>query len=472
MPLPPPPSLESLEAAYGSRYRWMVLVVVGTGIVAGVLETSSFNVALPALSRAFGLGADSVQWAMTGFMAAMTLAMLPASWLLERFGFRRVFLAAVWLLAAASVAGCFARSFELVVLARVVQGAATGVLQPLALLVIMRLFPPEIQGRASGLMTLGVAATPAVAPAFGGVLVDAFGWPSIFLLSLPFCVAALVAGQFLLPAPRSLERRPFDLWGATLLGAATLSLMAGISALQRGGALELALAVVLAGGFVVHARRHKAPIVRLEPFANRSFAMGSLVSFTYGFGLYGSTYLIPVFLQEALGYSATASGSVLVPAGIALLLTTPLAGRLADSHSPRLVTTAGLVLFGLSFLPFAVRGGQIGQVELIAATVVGRIGLGLILPALNLASVRELPAPLLAPSAVVVSLMRQIGGVLGIAGTAVFIAWRQQALAGRADGLSSAFAQGFLLLGLIVGASVIAAWRMRAQEAADGAAGA
>src|ERR1035437_754907 len=108
--------------------------------------------------------------------------------------------------------------------------------------------------------------------------------------------------------------------------------------------------------------------------------MGSLVSFAYGFGLYASTYLIPVFLQNALGFSATSAGLALIPSGIALALTIPLAGRMADQYSPQWITVGGLALFGLSFLLFAVLGGQISYAELIVVTVIGRLGLGLILP--------------------------------------------------------------------------------------------
>ena len=470
MPLPRASSFETLSETYGARYRWMLLAVVGIGIVAGVLETTSFNVAIPALDREFQLGQGGVQWAMTGFMAAMTLSMLPASWLLDRLGFRRLFLSAVLLLAASSVAGSLAGSFGTVVLARVLQGAATGVLQPLGLMLVMRLFPAGSQGSALGVLAFGIAVTPAVAPAFGGMLVDRFGWPAIFLLSLPFALVALVAGLYLLPARRETEVRRFDALGCLLLALATLLLMAGVAGLRHEGLFALrslgalVLAALFVAGFVVHARRCASPVIHLELFRSRPFAMGSIVSFTYGFGLFGSTYLIPVYLQDALAYSATAAGSVLIPGGIALVLTTPLAGRLADRHAPRNVTMAGLLLFGVSFLLLAAFGEHIGSTELLLSIVLGRIGLGLVLPALNLACLRGLPPQRVAQSSVVVSYMRQLGGVLGIAATAVFVAWRHDALAGQAGGIAAAYVQGFLLLSAIMLASILAAVAMKERD--------
>lgn len=461
-------SFEQLSQRYGERFKWLVLLAAGLGTVAGVLSTTSFNVAVLALSRHFGLGQDRVQWAMTGFMAAMTIAMLPTPWLLERFGFRRLFLLAIGGLAASSALGSLATSFPVVVIARVFQGAAAGMLQPLGALAVMRLFPAGMQGRASGILGFGIVLAPAVAPAMGGALLDHFGWQAIFLINLPVCLVAAIGGLIILPLPREILRRPFDWPGLGLLCAATLTLIEGISSLQHSGlaapgtvipGIVALLSVIL---FVRHAQRAESPIVRLDLFGHRAFAMGALVSFAYGFGLYASTYLIPVFLQSALGFPATAAGMALLPSGIALALTIPLAGRLADRYSPQWITVAGLGLFGLSFFLFAALGGRITYAELVAVTILGRIGLGLILPALSLATLRHLAAHQLGQSSTVISYMRQVGGVLGIAIAAVFVEWRESIYGSLPPGIFTAYAQSFLLVGLVFVAALIAATRMRA----------
>jgi EmrB/QacA subfamily drug resistance transporter len=465
--LPRPATFESLSLQHGPRFKWRLLGVVGVGIVAGVLSTSSFNVAITALSRDFGIGQERAQWTMTGFMMAMTLSMLPTPWLLDRLGFRRLFLMAVMTLTLTSVAGSLASNFLGVVLIRILQGMAAGILQPLGTLLVMRLFPPSNQGRAVGILTLGLVLAPAVAPAFGGVLVDHFGWQAIFLLNLPFCVVAGVLGLYWLPLPQEIVRRRFDWLGVSLLSLATLALVEGVASLQHSGLMawwtvfQFILALALIGAFVWHARRSPFPIINIELFGHRSFTMGSFVSFTYGFGLFGSTYLIPVFLQKALGYSATAAGMVLLPGGIALALTTPIAGRMADRYSPKYITMGGLILFGLSFLIFAVLGGHIDNQELFAATVTGRIGLGLILPALSLATLRHLDTQHLAQSSTVVSYMRQLGGVLGIAVIAVFVQWRESIYGSGSRGIFSAYSQGFTVLSAVVLLAVLAAASMK-----------
>jgi len=464
---PSPSTFESLSLLHGHRFKWRLLLVVGVGTVAGVLSTSSFNVAITSLSRDFGIGQELAQWTMTGFMVAMTLSMLPAPWLLDHLGFRRLFLMAVMTLTLTSVAGSLASSFTAVVFIRILQGVATGVLQPMGTLLVMRLFPPASQGRAIGILTLGLVLAPAVAPAFGGVLVDHFGWQAIFLLNLPFCLVAGLLGLYWLPLPREVVRRRFDWLGVSLLSLVTLTLVEGVSSLQHSGlkawwtVAQFLVALALTGVFTWHARRSPAPIINIELFAHRSFTMGSLVSFTYGFGLFGSTYLIPVFLQKALGYSATAAGLVLFPGGIALAITTPLAGRMADRYSPKYITMGGLVLFGLSFLMFAVLGEHIDGKELFTATVMGRIGLGLILPALSLATLRHLDTQHLAQSSSVVSYMRQLGGVLGIAVIAVFVQWRESIYGSATPGIFSAYSQGFMVLSMVVLLAVLAAASMK-----------
>lgn len=468
MPLRPrAQTFDNLTLRHGERYKWLVLLVVGLGTLAGVLSTTSFSVAVPALSRHFGIGQDQVQWAITGFMAAMTVAMLPTPWLLDRVGFRRLFLIAILVLGLSSIAGSFATSFQAVVAIRVLQGMAAGFLQPLGTLAVMRLFPAASQGRASGALGFGIVLGPAIAPAIGGFLLDHFGWRAIFLINLPFCLLAGVLGLYLLPLPRQQQRRRFDWTGLTILSFATLALVEAIASLQHSGpaagrtwiVFTLAgLAILL---FVRHGQRTEAPIIGLGHFRQRTFSLGTAVSFSYGFGLYASTYLIPVFLQNALGYSAGSAGMALLPSGIALALVIPLAGRLADRHAPKWVTAGGLALFAISFLLFAALGGSISYAELIAATVIGRLGLGLILPALSLATLRHLEPHQLGESSTVISYARQVGGVLGIAIAAVFVEWRESVHGTQPPGVFLAYSESFLLLTAVFVAALAAACLMQ-----------
>ena len=460
-------SFQALSEQYGTRYKWMVLCIVGIGTIAGVLCTSSFNVAVPALTRDFQLGQDRVQWAMTAFLAAMTISMLPAAWLMERFGLRRVFIASLWLLVVASVAGFLAKSFTLVVIARLLQGLAAGVLQPLGIMALMRLFPPDVQGRASGILIVSIAFAPAIAPSISGWILDQFGWSAIFLLGVPFALLAIFSAWRWLPAPQQKPVKPFDWLGLAFLAVATISLIEFVSSLHHSGLASwwtwshLLLAVWLIVIYRRHAHRLPHAIIQLHLFDKPTFSRGTWVAFAYGFGLYASTYLIPVFLQHTMAYTATAAGLLLLPSGIALVLTIPLAGRMADSYSPRSITLWGLWVFGLSFLVFVFAAHTLQYWEIVVATVVGRIGLGLILPALNLATLHEMEAHELGQSSVVVSYARQLGGVVGVTMIAVFVEWREHVLGSVAPGIFTAYAQGFLLLASVFFLAIVAAVGMK-----------
>lgn len=469
--LPPVRTRDELIARHGEAFKWLALTVVGLGTIAAVLATTSFNVAVPALGAYYGLGQHQVQWAITGFMAALTVAMLPTPWLLDRIGFRRLFLGANLLLGVSSVAGALGDSFSFVVAMRTVQGVAAGLLQPLPMLAVMRLFSPGSQGRAHGLLGFGIVLAPAVAPALAGVLLDRFGWPSIFLMSLPFCVIAGILGLYLLPRHEAALRQPFDWQGVGILCAGSLLAIDFIASLRGSGlfaprtSLVLGLSMVCVVAFVRHARRAAAPIVSLDIFAERSFAMAGLVTVVYGFGLYASTYLIPVFLQSALGYDATHAGLALLPSGMLLAVVIPLAGVLTDRYSPRWITVWGLLLFGVSFLLFAWRGGEISYAEVIGFSLVGRLGLGLTVPALMVATMAHVVPARLGQASMVSNYTRQLGGVLGVAVVAVFVEWRTTVHGALADGVFVAYVEAFLLLALSFALAVAFAVRMRPRTA-------
>jgi hypothetical protein len=229
-------SFDALSQRHGSRYKWLLLITVATGTIAGVLATSAFNVAVTALSQQFGLGHDQVQWAVTGFMAAMTLSMLPTSWLLDRIGFRRLFLAAVAVLTVASVAGSLAQSFAEVVLARVLQGPRPASCSPWARWWCCacsrrtcRAGPracsrwgwssPRRWRRPSAACWWTISAGP---PSSCSTRPSAWPpWPWA-----PGCCR-----------PRG-PRHPFDWTGALLLSLATLAVVDGVTRLHRDGVLS------------------------------------------------------------------------------------------------------------------------------------------------------------------------------------------------------------------------------------------
>ncbi|MDR3537463.1 MAG: MFS transporter, partial [Acetobacteraceae bacterium] len=214
--------LEAYAVRFGASYKWLATLAVMLSCIATTAASTMVNVALPDISGAFGLGDDQVQWLSTGFLAAMTATMLLSAWTLGRFGYRMAFLGAQAIFIASSVAGAMASSGGAVILARVFQGTACGLIQPLAMVVLSQVFPRERRGQAMGIYTLGIVLSPALGPSLGGYLVDQFSWRDVFLAIVPLCLLAMAVTAIFLPGRDTragTKRPPFDGVGFTSLAA-------------------------------------------------------------------------------------------------------------------------------------------------------------------------------------------------------------------------------------------------------------
>ncbi len=186
-----PAPTEMLRARYGERYRWLLLMALMVGTIAALVPSTSVNVAIPAMSAYFNVGQERAQWITSSFMLASTVAMLVTPWMLSRFGYRATYSYAVSLLLLGSLMGGLAEHFELLLLSRVAEGIAAGVIQPIPAVIMLRAFKPSEQGRAGGMFGMGVVLAPALAPALAGLLVDWMGWRSTFFMVSPPCLLSL-----------------------------------------------------------------------------------------------------------------------------------------------------------------------------------------------------------------------------------------------------------------------------------------
>jgi EmrB/QacA subfamily drug resistance transporter len=457
-----------------------------TGTVASIMSSTIVNVAIPDMSRIFAIGQARAQWMSTGFMAAMTVSMLATPWLLSRFGYRRTYMAATFLLLLGGVGGGLAPSYEFVMAMRVAEGLAAGIMQPIPAIVIIYAFKPHEQGKAMGVFGMGVVLAPALGPSIGGLLVEHAGWRSIFFVVVPFCLAALYLARRHLPVtapgglPANLQSGRFDLPGLVLVVVALLSLLNGLVSLHQAGSGALpwqalgllAFAALAIVAFIARQHRTATPLLDLTLFRRRSFAMGSLVAFIYGMALFGSTYLVPVFMQLALQLPPSQAGAVLFPAGLVLAFTIPLAGRLADRFPIHRLVMAGLLLLALSFALMLSVGLGTALWVLMIWTAVGRIGLGFVLPSLNLAAMRSLEMNLVTQGSSTINFMRQLGGAVGVNLIGIFLQWRLSAHgvttadAANAAAQLPAFHEAFAVLALVTGAAILAARAIKPKGAA------
>lgn len=436
MPPHPSGSAAALRERFGPRYRWLLLVSVVAGNIAALLPSTGVNVAVPAMSLFFGLGQERAQWITSSFMVASTVAMLTTPWLLGRFGYRRTFAGAMGLLMAGALLGGLAQQFGLLLLARVAEGVAAGIIQPIPAIIILYAFQPHEQGKANGLFGMGIVLAPAIAPALAGLLVDAMGWRSTFFMVLPPSLLSLWLAWRYVPTNAPGGSQPgqagaLDWVGLTLVVASTLSLLNSLVAFHHSTPLAALLLAVSAGCLWVFLRwqrrllaQGRKPLVDLRLFGVRSFAMGCIVAFVYGAAMFGSTYLLPLFIQMGMGLSAGWSGNLLLPAGLVLALTIPWGGRLADRRPTHWLVGGGTALLALSFALMLLVDAHTSLWVLAGFIIIGRIGLGFVLPSLNLGAMRPLEKALIAQGSSAISFVRMLGGAVGVGVSGIALEWR------------------------------------------------
>lgn len=459
-------TVEGLRARYGERWRWLAVATVMLGTMATVLSATVVNVALHDIMLEFGIRQGRVHWLATGFIAAMTTTMLASSWLLDHFGVRKTLAGAMFMFTLISIAGGFAATPEQLIAARVGQGAMAGLMQPMGMYLVFRIFPREKRGQAMGIYGMGVILAPALGPVLGGFLVDQLSWRYVMFAPAPVTIIGVAMAWRFLPLPPS---RPqpyrFDLLGLILLGA-TLALsldtlnrlqnLAGQEARVAIGSILSGLALVL---FLVRERRTRYPLVNISLLRKPVFLYANLGALALGLALFGSTYLIPLFVQTALNYTATDAGLLMLPAGVVLGMTFPLAGRLADRQSSSKLVVFGIALFAASAVLFAVSDLTLAFGWLALWTVVGRIGIGFMLPALSTGALNPLAPEELGAGSSTINFARQLGGAFGVNMVALTIEFGE-----HRNGMPTieAFHTAWWLVAVFVALAVIPVWKMRA----------
>lgn len=417
----PSESTEALFERYGPAYRWFATVTVMLGTISAILTTTSVNVAIPDIMGAFGIGQDRAQWLATGMLAAMTVGMLLNAWMMTSFGQRRTFIGALCIFVASLILAGASPNESVLIFCRVVQGVVAGLLQPLSMYTLFRVFPPERRGSAMGLFGMSVILGPALGPTLGGIMIDQFNWRYIFYVAVPICAIAILMGSLFLPErDERTARVRFDWFGFALLVTALAAVLTGLSNGQREGwqsdyiVALFTIAVLAAVSFVLWELRAPQPLVNLRVLANPQFTGAATVACIFGAGLFGSTYLVPLFVQTVQHLTPLSAGLMLMPAGLIMGVLMPLAGYLSDRVPARTLIITGLLCFSVSSYWLSGADANMSFWTIAWAVIISRVGLSLIKPALNVAALRSLQPELLGHGAGMINFSRQLGGAFGV----------------------------------------------------------
>jgi DHA2 family multidrug resistance protein len=405
-------------------HKWLIAGSVMTGTIMAVLDSSIVNVALPNMVGTLGATIEQITWVVTGYILANVIIMPLVALLSERFGRKNFYLASVILFTLASMACGLARSLTVMVVFRALQGIGGGVLLTVSQAILRETFPPEEQGTAMGIFGLGIVLAPAFGPTLGGWLTDQYSWPWIFYINVPIGIINLLLVSRFVEDPSYLIRRKGEIdWlglGLMVMGLGALQLMLEEGEkndwFQSGYILRLA-AVAVAGlaFFVWRELKIKRPAVNLRILRNVSFSSATALGGVLGMALNGSLFLLPLFLQNLLGYTALKSGLAMMPRSLAMAVIMPIGGRFYNRLGPRLLVGSGLAVTGVSFFLLSHLTTQIGYWDIFWPQVMQGVGFSLIFVALSTAALSTIAKPEVTAATGLYNVSRQIFGSIGIA---------------------------------------------------------
>ncbi|MCM0082292.1 DHA2 family efflux MFS transporter permease subunit [Geomonas sp. Red32] len=411
--------------------KWLIALAVMLPALMEVIDTSVANVALPNMQGSLNAGTDEITWVLTSYMVSNAVVLPITGWLSRMFGRKRFLITCVILFTLSSLLCGAAPNLATLIFFRIVQGAAGGALIPISQAILLESFPHSEQGMANAIFGIGVMFGPIIGPALGGWITDNMTWRWIFYVNIPVGIAALaMVGRFVTDPPHVTRgKATIDYWGLTFLTLGIGSLQIILDKGQQDDWFNSPFIVIFTVVSVVSLLltvwvelRHPHPIVNLRLFKNVSFLAGNLVMFMIGFGLYGSLMVIPLFLQTLMGYTATQAGLVLAPGGVATLLLMPLVGAGLSKVDGRKIVFAGLVISAWSM--FIWRGFPLATAygDFLWPRIVAGVGLSMLFVPLTTLTLGGMKPEQMGDATGLYSLLRNIGGSVGIAATSTLLA--------------------------------------------------
>src|SRR6476659_10487328 len=405
------------------KYKYLIAIAVTLAAVLELIDTSIVNVAIPHMMGNLGATLDEISWVSTGYIIANVIVIPTSGWLSAYFGRKRYFTGSILLFVAASFFCGAAHSLGFLVFWRVVQGIGGGALLSTAQSTLFEAFPPEEVGIGQAMFGVGVMVGPTLGPTLGGWIVDNYNWPWIFYINVPLgIIAAMMTMAYVHDAEHQERAATIDVTGFLLLATCVGSLQFMLEKGERydwfDSRLVTWLCVTSVVSFILLIWRELTtdePIINFRVLKSRQLAAGVSIAAGLGLALFGSVFVLPIFLQNLHGLTANQTGLVILPGAIASAVTMAVVGKNAYLLDARATVTIGAFMFLASMWLMARMTLASGPEETFWPLILRGVGLGLIFVPLTNASMAELRVRELAQGTGMFNLTRQLGGSLGIA---------------------------------------------------------
>lgn len=393
------------------------------GMFMAILDVQVVATSLPTIQGALGIARDKISWIQTAYLIAEVIAIPLTGFLTRLLTMRWLFVVTLSVFTAASIGCAASTSFSMLMVWRVVQGFSGGTLIPAVFSAVFLLFPPRLQGIATTIGGVLAVLAPTIGPIVGGWITETYTWHWLFLINVVPGIGAALAAVWLLPVekPMLAEARSLDVVSIGCMAIALAALEIALKEAPEHGWLSslvgglLAVSVVAGVAFARRTLGRSRPVVELRTLADPIFAVGCLLSFVLGIGLFGSVYMMPVFLGFARGHEALEIGEIMLVTGIAQLATAPLAVALERRMGARLLTTAGFALFAVGIGLSAFHTPATDFAGMFWPQVIRGVAIMFcLLPPTRLA-LGHLEAAAVPDASGLFNLMRNLGGAIGIA---------------------------------------------------------
>lgn len=430
-------SQPAVQSEYPDHIDGAVLKIAGVvvlGAIMSILDITVVNVALPTFQDEFGsaespIAYSHVAWTVTAYTLALATVIPLTGWAADRFGTKRLYMAAIFLFTAGSALCATASSIDMLIGFRILQGLGGGMLMPLGMTIMTRAAGPHRMGRLMAILGVPMLLGPILGPILGGWLIQVASWHWIFLINVPLGAIALVYAWFALAPDTPHRSESFDFLGVALMSPGLALFLFGISSLPAEGGdfgaprvwVSVLAGVLLMGAFVWHSFRPEHPLLDLRLFRDRNLTVSIVTMFLFAAAFFGGLLLVPTYFQQIRGESTLAAGLLVAPQGLGAMVTMPIAGRLVDKIPVGRIVPVGLALivvgmFGLTQVTATTSYGL-----LIAMLVVMGFGMGATMMPLFTTALRTLSGAQVARGSTLLNITQQIASSVGVATMSVVL---------------------------------------------------
>ncbi|MBP1994447.1 DHA2 family efflux MFS transporter permease subunit [Paenibacillus eucommiae] len=473
------PASAAPQPEFSIKSLIMPLMAVIIGMIMVILDSTVVNVAIPNLQGYFNTSLKAIQWTITGYTLSLAAVIPLAGWLTDKFGAKQVFLTTIALFTLGSVLCAIAQTSDQLVLFRVIQGLGGGMVAPIGMAMIFKLSPPDKRGSVMAMLGVPMLLAPAAGPILSGWLIGLASWHWIFLINLPIGIVALLVGIKYLPNIERHKTPALDIWGMILAPIAFSMLAFGMSEGGTDWTSTRTLTGLIVGGaalilFIIVELRQKQPLLELRVFGSSDFTRGVILTWISQIALIGSILMVPLFLQNLLGYTPLESGLTTLPMALGSVVFMPIGGRLFDKVGARPLAFVGLIIISTALFLLSRVDLESTRTTLMLPLGMMGAGMGLSMMALNTHVLNSAPRRLVSRVTPLTTATQQVVMSFAIAGLTGYLTSRTShhmaeagANANMAQSSAAAFGDIFFLTACVAAFGVLMSLTLRKPRLKD-----